>query len=71
MNICKTPMRHQDGTVSACILPHYHLLHDSDHRDAHGHTAAVLVHQASIADARRVAALPPVPAGAVAGTWTS
>lgn len=37
-----------------CILPKTHLNHDSDHVDIHGHTAPVLVHQATI---REVAAL--------------
>jgi hypothetical protein len=60
MNTCQTPMQHRDSTVSLCVLPASHLLSDSDHRDVHGCTAHVLVHQASIADAQRVAALPPV-----------
>lgn len=57
---CGTPMKHKDGTVSRCDLDKAHNLSDSDHRDQHGCTAHVLVHQASIADAQRVAALPPI-----------
>ena len=53
---CGTPMVHADQTVSPCTLPRDHFVQvtDSDHYDAHGCTAPVLVHQASIADARRV-----------------
>ena len=60
MGICQTPMRHKDGTVSPCTLPAAHRLSDINHRDAHGHRAPVLAHQASIADAQRVAKLPPI-----------
>jgi hypothetical protein len=57
---CITHMRHSDGTVAQCVLDRSHRDTDSDHVDAHGHTAQVLVHHASIADAQRVQDLPAI-----------
>jgi hypothetical protein len=37
-----------------CVLPKAHTEQDTDHLDEHGHTAPVLVLQASIAEAARV-----------------
>jgi hypothetical protein len=53
---CGTPMTHPDKSVSYCTLPkdHYITVEDSDHCDEHGHTARVLVRQATI---REVAAI--------------
>jgi len=50
---CPTQMRHRDSSTSQCVLPRDHILNDSDHQDAHGCTAHVLVHQASIDEVRR------------------
>ena len=56
--ICGTPMRHPDDTVSPCTLPKNHqvLVEDSDHVDVHGCFAPVLVHQSTLREVRRVAA---------------
>ena len=52
---CPTPMQHQDGQIAQCTLDRSHALDDSDHVDEHGHTAPVLVSQATIREVEAVA----------------
>jgi hypothetical protein len=54
---CRVPLVHRDGSEARCVLRASHQRDDSDHVDEHGHTAPVLVTQATIEDARRVQAL--------------
>jgi hypothetical protein len=53
---CGTPMRHPDKSVSPCVLDkdHYITVEDSPHQDEHGHTAPVLVSQATIREVAHV-----------------
>lgn len=50
MALCDTPMKHADGSVMPCTLPKGHevQVEDSDHYDAHGCSAPVLVHQSTL-----------------------
>jgi hypothetical protein len=45
---CMVRMIHEDKSEMPCVLQKSHLLDDSDHEDAHGHHAPVLVHQSTI-----------------------
>lgn len=54
MNRCPTPMIHEDKSTAQCVLDRDHVLTDSDHVDEHGHTAKVLVSQATIREAQRM-----------------
>ena len=57
MSVCSTPMNHPDESVFPCTLPKGHQvqIEDSDHVDAHGCFAPVLVHQSTLREVARVA----------------
>lgn len=56
MELCGTPMIHKDKSESRCTLPknHYVIIEDSDHVDAHGCRATVLVHQSTIREVAEI-----------------
>ena len=52
---CFVHLIHSDKSESRCILHKDHQDNDSDHIDEHGHTAKVLVTQATIREVRALA----------------
>lgn len=58
MSQCRVYLIHPDKSQSRCLLDADHLLDDSDHLDEHGHTAKVLVSQATIREVKAWSKIP-------------